>query len=100
MPKSLRYLLIFCLNFFKLNCKRSFFGSDSFKINVNFFWHEEDKVTLTSKGWVWCHPTCKVGSKRSIICLPELHNIDVKFFDGLCTDDIDRYTNKTKNAKD
>jgi len=48
---------------------------------------------------VWCHPTCKVSSKRSIICLPELHNIDVKFFDGLCTDYTERYLNKVKNAK-
>jgi hypothetical protein len=70
------------------------------KIDVNFFWHEDDKLTLTSKGWVWCHPTCQVSSDRSIICLPELHNIDVKFFDGLCTDYTGRYINKVKNAKD
>lgn len=26
------------------------------KIGANYFWHQNDSVTLTSKGFVWCYP--------------------------------------------
>jgi hypothetical protein len=59
--------------------------------NVHCFWHEDDLVTITSKGWIWCHPRLKIGRKNSITVLPELHNTQAKSFSGICSDFISKY---------
>ena len=59
--------------------------------NVHCFWHEDDLVTITSKGWIWCHPRLKIGRKNSITVLPELHNTQTKSFSGICSDFISKY---------
>ena len=61
------------------------------KNNIHCFWHENDYVTLTSKKWKWCHPRCKRGGKKSIAVLPELNNVNIKFFSGICTDEVFKY---------
>lgn len=30
--------------------------------NINWFWHEEDKMTLTSKGYIWSYPGHEVDN--------------------------------------
>ena len=38
---------------------------------LNIFWHESDKYTLTSKGYIWSY--IGVETKKNIICvMPEL----------------------------
>jgi hypothetical protein len=65
-------------------------------LNVNYFWHEEDKVTITSKNWVWCHPSIKNDLKinNSIICLPEIHKKKINNFNGYCSDYIQNFSVK------
>jgi len=64
--------------------------------DLNFFWHEEDKITITSKGFFWNYPGTLL-SKKSICVLPE--KSDIKEVDclGYCSDFIedfyDRYNN-------
>ena len=38
-------------------------------VYLNYFWHQEDKVTLTSKGYLWAYPG--VICDNAITVLPE-----------------------------
>ncbi len=62
------------------------------KINSHYFWHQEDDVTLTSKGYMWTYPGKKIY-KSSICVLPEKKKY--KKFDcyGICSDYIVKYKN-------
>jgi hypothetical protein len=53
--------------------------------SVHYFWHEEDTLTLTNKGFIWVYPG-KQPIKQSIAVMPELHNDDVSQCFGICTD--------------
>lgn len=53
--------------------------------SAHYFWHEEDTLTLTSKGFIWVYPG-KQPIKNSIAVMPELHNDDVSQCFGICTD--------------
>lgn len=56
----------------------------------NYFWHQEDDYTLTSKGIIWAYPGKEVNS-RTIMLMPEwddpnlLSTIDIDCF-GICSD--------------
>lgn len=57
---------------------------------LNYFWHQRDKLTITSKGFLWAYP----GNQpifRSIAVLPEIYNDDVKYSIGICSDIIEKY---------
>ena len=58
--------------------------------DLNYFWHDEDEVTLTSKGFIWAYPE-KQPIKRSIAVLPELFDDDVRECYGICSDVIQNY---------
>jgi hypothetical protein len=64
--------------------------------NLNFFWHEKDKIVITSKGFFWNYPGT-VLSEKSICVLPEKHEIKKNKCLGFCSDFIqkvyDRYNN-------
>ncbi len=58
----------------------------------NYFWHENDKYTLTSKGYIWTYPG-ELLSVNSIWVMPEqttsinkLSNLKNKQLAGICTD--------------
>jgi hypothetical protein len=57
---------------------------------INFFWHENDTVTLTSKGYLWAFPG-KQPINESVAVLPELYNDCVDTCFGVCTDWIVKY---------
>lgn len=57
---------------------------------INYFWHEEDTVTLTSKNYIWVYPG-KQPIKKSIAVLPELYNDDISIAIGVCSDYIYNY---------
>lgn len=38
--------------------------------NLNYFWHQEDDHTLTSKGFIWTYPGKEVGN-TNVIVMPE-----------------------------
>jgi hypothetical protein len=65
------------------------------KINAHCFWHQEDDVTLTSKGYIWTYPG-KPLTDNSIAVLPENNNDNVltmlpKKLLGICSDYIQKY---------
>lgn len=51
----------------------------------HYFWHEEDTLTLTSKGFIWAYPG-KQPIKNSIAVMPEIYNDDTSSCYGVCTD--------------
>jgi hypothetical protein len=56
----------------------------------NYFWHENDTVTLTSENWIWAFPG-KQPINGSIAVLPEIYNDDVSEVAGICSDYIENY---------
>lgn len=59
----------------------------------NYFWHQEDDVTITSLGYFWTYPG-KQLTKYSIAVLPELKHFDnISISYGICSDHIEKYKN-------
>lgn len=61
--------------------------------NINYFWHENDKYTLTSHGFIWAYPGQSIG-KNTICVMPELSNysvLDLNSCYGICSDNISEY---------
>lgn len=56
----------------------------------NYFWHEEDTLTLTSQGHIWTYPG-KQPIKHSIAVMPEIRNDDISLCLGICSDYIKNY---------
>ena len=54
---------------------------------IHCFWHQEDDVTLTSKGYMWTYPG-KTLTTNSIAVLPEEEIKDN--IAGICSDYIER----------
>jgi len=61
--------------------------------DFNYFWHQNDDVTLTSKGHIWAYPG-KQPIENSIAVMPEIFNDDVSTCLGVCTDFPIRYRNE------
>ena len=57
---------------------------------LNYFWHQEDDITLTSKGYIWAYPG-KQPIKNSIAVMPELNKDDLTQAIGICSDYIENY---------
>ncbi len=58
--------------------------------NIHYFWHEKDKITLTSKNYVWAYPS-RSYPDFSIAVLPEKNDSDVRNCYGICSDEIIKY---------
>ena len=55
----------------------------------NYFWHQNDDFTLTSKNNIWTYPTKKLTKNSVIVCL-DFNQIDEAIKNdiiGICTDD-------------
>lgn len=58
---------------------------------LNFFWHQEDVVTLTSLGFIWAYPGFQ-PIKNSIAVMPEINKEnDLVTCFGICSDQIEFY---------
>ena len=58
---------------------------------LNYFWHQNDDVTITSLGFFWTYPGKKLTS-NSIAVMPEIeeyHDIEISY--GICSDYISKY---------
>jgi hypothetical protein len=62
----------------------------------NYFWHENDTLTLTSKKIIWAYPG-KQPILNSIAVMPELFNDNVSGCLGICSDYISSYNYKEDN---
>lgn len=58
--------------------------------DINWFWHEEDTLTLTSYGYIWAYPG-KQPIRGSIAIMPEINNDNVLRCKGICSDYIQHY---------
>lgn len=66
--------------------------------SFNTFWHENDKHTLTSKGYIWSYPGEITTAKNGVMVMPESAGIDFNKlktykFAGICSD----YVNQIKD---
>ena len=59
-------------------------------LKAHCFFHQNDNVTLTSKGYIWTNPT-QTLTEKSICVLPELQKIDISNCAGICSDFVVRY---------
>ena len=57
---------------------------------ANYFWHEEDTLTLTSHNHIWVYPG-KQPIKNSIAVMPETYKDDTTHCIGICSDYIQQY---------
>jgi hypothetical protein len=73
--------------------------------HFNYFWHDNDAYTLTSKGYVWVYPGQNFVS-NCIAVLPERNNIKFETLkknwgiSGICSDRISEYRKASLNKKD
>lgn len=59
--------------------------------NLNYFWHQEDKVTLTSLKFIWAYPGFQ-PIDESVAVMPEINNeTQLTTCIGICSDIIDIY---------
>lgn len=66
-----------------------FFKDCGYKIN--YFWHQNDDYTLTSKHYIWTYPN-KPILENCIAVLPELYpDWDISNAIGICSDYISKY---------
>jgi len=60
--------------------------------HFNYFWHQIDNFTLTSKGYIWAYPGCEIHlPSRAIAVMPEESKTNLRPFYGICTDYPERY---------
>ena len=77
-------LWIHCKNVEALN----FFQSSHYEFN--YFWHENDTVTLTSLNHIWAYPG-KQPILNSIAVMPEIFNDTFEKCIGICSDYVEKY---------
>ena len=58
--------------------------------NLHCFWHDQDKFTLTSKGFIWAYPGIQ-GNHKTIAVKPENYKLKLNDFCGICSDWITSY---------
>jgi hypothetical protein len=58
--------------------------------NLNYFWHENDTITLTSQNYIWAFPG-KQPIENSIAVMPEIFNDNTLKAIGICSDLIKNY---------
>jgi hypothetical protein len=77
-----------------IHCKNieamTYFNANFEFFPFNYFWHENDTVTLTSLNYIWAFPN-KQPIRNSIAVMPELHNEDVSSAIGVCSDVVENY---------
>ena len=82
-----------------IHCKNAeaLFSMCSKHRDLHYFWHEEDRYTITSLGWVWAYPNQVVPSINiydeinSVCVMPEIKNSSTTGFSAICTDFVNKY---------
>lgn len=75
------------------NLEALIFFQNSSYTDLNYFWHEEDTVTLTSQNNIWAYPG-KQPVQNSIAVIPEMYGDDLSQCLGICSDFIINYKNE------
>ena len=58
--------------------------------SLNVFWHQNDTVTMTTRGFIWAYPGSQ-PIKSSVAVLPEVYEDSVEGCYGICSDYISLY---------
>jgi hypothetical protein len=71
------------------------------KTKLNWFWHEQDDLTMTSKGFIWCYPGRYISSGITVLCGKPIQIVGLPSFDdkkimGICTDYPIKWKDKEK----
>lgn len=54
---------------------------------IHCFWHEQDKCTLTSKGYIWSFPGVETSGEKTVFLFPERYqDVDTTKYEAICTD--------------
>jgi hypothetical protein len=61
-----------------------------YNTDLNYFWHDTDTMTLTSKGYIWAYPG-RQPIRGSIAVMPEMYNDTLDNCIGICSDYINNY---------
>jgi len=64
------------------------------KRGIHCFWHNTDRYTLTSEGYIWAYPG-EPGGENCICVHPEQRE-DWQEFAGICGDNIKKYKEELK----
>ena len=64
---------------------------------IHCFWHQEDDVQLTSKGFIWTYPNKPYG-RMSICVLPDRPE-QIQGAAGVCLDDFSLINDKTYRSR-
>lgn len=80
IEKIKNYAWFHCKNLEALNRMANF-------DNINYFWHQNDDFTLTSKGYIWTFPG-KGISDRSILLTKNIDDTRLSNCAGVCSDYI------------
>ncbi len=87
LKKNSQSLWIHCKNFESLNLFKNLGGL------FNYFWHQKDDFTLTSKGYIWTYPEKKYDKNSVIVKLDNELPKDLNIY-AICTDFV---TEMSKN---
>lgn len=72
------YLWIHCKNF---QAVKYMYTKD-----YNWFWHQNDSMTLTSKGHVWCYPGVYIDNSITVVFNDKCPISIPQHISGICTD--------------
>jgi len=67
-----------------LHCKNIQAVEQLQKTNLNWFWHENDLMTQTSKGYIWCYPGTYIKDAITVHLNPPTQAYPKLY--GICTD--------------
>jgi hypothetical protein len=86
LSDKIEYLWIHCKSFEAVN----FFYKS--KLNFNYFFHQNDELTLTSHGFIWVYPGKTYNENAIIVCknINDLECLDKKKPLGICSDYISK----------
>ena len=75
-------------NFAWIHCKNLEALKELDPKEFNFFWHQQDDFTLTSKNYIWTYPEKNITNKSIIVDLDlkDLEKYKNSYVYGVCTD--------------
>lgn len=83
-----------------VHCKNieSLIHLSSNKIDLNYFWHDQDFATLTSKNFIWAKENKKL-IVNSIAMIPDFYQINYYNCIGVCSDQIKKFKNDYEKTR-
>lgn len=68
------------------------------KIDLNYFWHDTDLATITSKNFIWAKQNKNLIS-NSIAMIPDFYKINYYNCIGVCSDQIKLFKNDYEKTR-